>query len=131
MNMQRKLGPWVLGVALAVTATLLVAAGKGKSTLQAGGRTIVGPGSLTFPPETFFSEELAHFNPALDVCVTVAGGNGDGQFSFTRFAGGSTTWNIYAGETVGFCEAAVDKIQLQCFGPKSCSLSWRVDQMLP
>lgn len=130
MNMQTRLGPWVLGLALAATVTLLVAAGKGKG-LDAGGRTIVGPGSLTFPPETFFSETLASFNPALDVCVTLAGGNGDGQVNFVRLAGGSTTFNIYGGETVGFCETAVDRIMLQCGGTKSCSVTWRIDQMWP
>ena len=131
MNMQRKLGPWVLGLALAATATLLVAAGKGKSGLEAGGRTIVGPGSLTFPPETYFSETLAFFNAQLDVCVTIAGGNGDGRLSFVRLTGSSTEWNIYAGETVGFCGAGVNQIMLQCFGTKDCSLSWRIDQMWP
>ena len=130
MNMQGRLGPWVLGLALAATATLLVAAGKGKGGLEAGGRTMAGPVSITLPPTTAFNQEVAIFGQPLEVCITLAIDKGNLEIDFIRNAGGSTIWvNLSAGETVGFCESGVDEIKLKCTGTKDCSLAWRIDQM--
>ena len=130
MSTQHRLGPWILGGLLAMTATLLVAAGGGKGGLEPGGRTMLGPASITIPPTGVFNQEVAIFSQPLEVCITLVINKGNLEIDFIRNAGGSTIWvNLSAGETVGFCESGVDEIKLKCTGTKDCSLAWRIDQM--
>ncbi len=116
----------LLALAL-LTAAGSAGAGKGP-TLSASGQTIGGPAEVRLEGGGALSQSVAWFQEPIDVCATLVS-NVDTQYHLVLESGGPVYADAPAGQVVTTCRPDVRELKVECLHPKSCRVTWRIDQL--